>query len=162
MTIALRRDVSQSFEDGLHVRSAIPEDLPELLSLLCQLHEEDSPADPEQLRATFVEMLAAPARVILIAVRAGAVVGTLDLSVVANLTHRGRPWADVENVVVDAAHRRQGVGAALIAVAAELARELGCYKLQLLSRADRLAAHALYERTGFTAPVHGYRRYLDP
>jgi ribosomal protein S18 acetylase RimI-like enzyme len=160
--IELRGDLSRSFADGLLVRSARSEDLPELVSLLGQLHAEDAPPDMERLSATFAQMLATPARAVLVACVGEALVGTLDLEVVANLTHGGRPWAGIENVVVDAAYRRRGVGRALAEVAVELAREAGCYKLQLLSREDRQAAHALYEASGFDVRVRGFRRYLEP
>lgn len=96
-----------------------------------------------------------------IASRDGAIVGTLDLFVMANLTRNGRHWAGIENVVVDVAHRPQGIGGALMGVAADIARTAGCYKLQLVSHRKRDAAHTLYTHTGFTAPVRGYRRYLE-
>jgi GNAT superfamily N-acetyltransferase len=67
----------------------------------------------------------------------------------------------VENVVVTAGHRRAGVGAALLRAAVTMAREAGCYKVQLLSRAERRAAHAFYESRGFRAVAQGYRLYLD-
>lgn len=71
---------------------------------------------------------------------------------------RGRSFMLVENVVVGQAHRRQGVGAALLAAASDLARSAGCYKAQLLPRADRTGAHAFYEACGFTPSAQGYRR----
>lgn len=79
---------------------------------------------------------------------------------IRNLTHDGRPYALVENVVVDAAERGRGVGGALMEAAVTRAAEAGCYKLQLISRDGRSEAHAFYERAGFTASAQGYRRYL--
>jgi GNAT superfamily N-acetyltransferase len=154
--------ISRSFDDGLVVRSAVAEDLAELLALLSQLHEHDAPQTvTDELSATFAEILAESSRVLLVACRDGAIVGTLDLLVVANLTRGGRPWAGIENVVVDAACRRRGVGRALLEVAADVAREAGCTKLQLVSHDRRgAAADELYRWSGFSAPVRGYRRYL--
>ncbi len=159
----LAHDISESFDDGLLVRRAGAADLAELLVLFSQLHEGEPPEPvDEQLSATFAEILAAwSTRAILVACRDGALVGTLDLLVVANLTRGGRPWASIENVVVDAACRRQGIGQALLAVAVDLARETGCSKLQLISREERAGAHELYIGAGFTAPVRGFRRYLE-
>ncbi len=159
--IELPHDFSRRVDRGLLVRAAVAEDLPALLTLLSQLHDETAGPRLTRLETTFAEMLASPARLVLVACREDRIVGTLDLCMVANLTHGGRPWAGIENVVVDAEHRRRGVGTALVDVAAEVAREAGCYKLQLLSREDREDAHALYERTGFNAPVRGFRRYLE-
>jgi ribosomal protein S18 acetylase RimI-like enzyme len=142
------------------VRCAAREDLPELLSLLSQLSLETM-RPPEELSATFAEMLASRTRLILVACIDDALVGTLDLSLMANLTHAGRPWADIENVVIDERHRRRGIASALMDVAVELAQAAGCYKLQLISGVHRQDAHALYERYGFDLPVRGFRRYLE-
>jgi GNAT superfamily N-acetyltransferase len=65
----------------------------------------------------------------------------------------------VENVVVDHAHRRQGVGAALLEAAAALGRSAGCYKLQL--SADDVNAYAFYEEAGWEHAARTYKRYLD-
>jgi GNAT superfamily N-acetyltransferase len=154
-------EVSVELGAGLLVRRAKADDLEELLALLGQLHEEEPRQRvTEHLTATFAEILASRTRAILVACRDGAIVGTLDLLVVANITRGGRPWAGIENVVVDTASRRQGAGGALLAVAVDLAREAGCSKLQLVSNEGREAAHGLYLGAGFTAPVRGFRRYL--
>jgi GNAT superfamily N-acetyltransferase len=161
--VEIPSNISQRFDDGvLVVRRAESDDLPELLALLSQLHEEETPPlANEDLTATFAEILESQARAILIASCGDTIVGTLDLFVMANLTRGGRPWAGVENFVVNPAHRRQGIGAALMAVAADIARAAGCYKLQLVSHHKRDAAHELYTHSGFTAPARGYRRYLE-
>lgn len=161
--IEIPSDISQRFDDGLVVRRAESDDLPGLLALLSQLHEEEMspPLADEDLTSTFAEILMSQTRAVLIASCGDGIVGTLDLFVMANLTRGGRPWAGIENFVVDEAHRRQGIGAALITVAADIARAAGCYKLQLVSHHKRDAAHELYTRSGFTAPVRGYRRYLE-
>lgn len=159
----LPTDVAAAFDGELLVRRAGVEDLPQLMALLSQLHEEEAPKPVDEgLRATFAGILASwRSRAILVACLDGALVGTLDLLVVSNLTRSGRPWASIENVVVEAACRRRGIGRALLGVAVELAREAGCSKLQLISREERGAAHELYVGAGFTAPVRGFRRYLE-
>lgn len=159
--IELPRSISRRFDDGREVRRATLRDLPAVLTLLSQMHENDAPLRPDQeTAATFAEILALPARAILVAVRDGVVVGTLDLFVMANLTRGGRPWAGIENIVVDAEHRQQRIGLALMKVALDAAEETGCYKVQLVSHDRRDAAHTLYTRAEFDAPVQGYRRYL--
>jgi GNAT superfamily N-acetyltransferase len=81
--------------------------------------------------------------------------------VVPNLTHRGEPWAIVENVIVASAARRTGVGRALMARLIELARAAGCYKLQLLSGKHRAEAHAFYRSMGLDAVAEGFKIYFD-
>ncbi len=97
---------------------------------------------------------------ILLAVPDGHPAGTLELLIVEGITRGGRPWAQVENVVVDTAHRRRGIGAALMEAALGIAREAGCAKVQLVSNERRGPAHAMYRAAGFSAPVVGFRRYL--
>src|ERR671917_1750079 len=52
-------------------------------------------------------------------------------------------------LVVDAAARGSGVGAALVRASVDLARGDGCTMVRLSSQEDMLAAHRLYERLGF-------------
>jgi hypothetical protein len=54
------------------------------------------------------------------------VVGTVDLTVMANMAHRGEPYLLVENVVVDHARRRDGLRAASLEVAAALGLAADC------------------------------------
>jgi GNAT superfamily N-acetyltransferase len=152
----------------VRVRAAERGDLDELLALLSQLHEDEPPhLATAELAACYESILATPGRTILVAVRDGdgegeGLLGTLDISVSENLTHGGRPWADLEKVVVDRDHRRAGVGAALLDAAMALAREADCYKVQLLSRGERGDAHTFYEAQGFEGSARGFRRYFGP
>jgi len=157
--IELPQNISRTNPNGLQIRSARHEDFPAVFSVLSQMHKEAS-LDEDSSETAFCEILESPSRVILVAVESGTVVATLDLFIMANMTRGGRPWAGIENLVVDAEHRRAGIGKALMEVAVDLAREQGCYKLQLVSHQRRNVAHDLYRQIGFDAPVHGYRRYL--
>lgn len=90
----------------------------------------------------------------------GEVLGTLQLTIIPNLSHGAAPWANIENMVVDARARRSGVGAALIEEAAERARASGCYKMSLTSRVERADAHRFYRSHGFEVRHHGFSRYF--
>ncbi|MCH8994292.1 MAG: GNAT family N-acetyltransferase [Chloroflexi bacterium] len=57
-----------------------------------------------------------------------------------------RTW--LQDLVVDRAARSGGVGKALLAAAADWARERGCTHLVLSSGWDRKDAHRFYEREG--------------
>ena len=46
--------------------------------------------------------------------------------------------------------------------AIERARELGCYRVQLTSKAARTDAHRFYERLGFVPSHVGYKMPLAP
>jgi len=147
--------------DGTVIRQAEAKDLSQLLELLHQLHTDDALlTDTSQVRAVYEQMCSDDRRSTLVAARKNRLVGTLDFFVLDNLTRGGRPWGGIENLVVDASERRHGYGRALIVKTVDLAVRLGCYKIQLVSHASRYAAHELYSRTGFDAPVRGYRLYL--
>jgi ribosomal protein S18 acetylase RimI-like enzyme len=91
----------------------------------------------------------------------GDVVGTADLVVVPNLTHRGEPWAVLENVIVTSSHQRMGVGSALLEHLIDVARAARCCKIQLLSGKHRTWAHEFYESMGFEAVAEGFKLYFD-
>lgn len=144
----------------LLVRPAGAADLAALTALLAELHPDD-PALPAEVAArTWRAIEAQPGRAVLVAERDGRLAGTVDCIVVPNLTRAARPFMLVENVVVGAAHRRAGVGSALFAAVVAVARDSGCYKIQLMSAAQRGPAHSFYVACGFTASAQGFRRYL--
>ncbi len=148
----------------LIVRPAIPADLPALLDLYAELagtRSEALPARGSTAAEVFDQILSHPGRTVLVAAQGPRLVGTAEVLVAANLTHGGRPWALVESVVVAEEARRLGVGAALLETATAIARDAGCYRMQLVSRDERKEAHAFYRRIGFEASAQGFRRYLD-
>ncbi|WP_261559344.1 GNAT family N-acetyltransferase [Frankia tisae] len=148
---------------SLRIRPAVTDDLPALLELYRQLARfpvGSLPTDPAVAGPVLARILTDPARWLLVAEAGDRVVGTADLVIIANLTHGSRPWAIVENMVVDARTRRCGVGEALMTHVLDTARAANCYKVQLLSRNDRSEAHAFYAAVGFTQSAAGFRIYL--
>jgi GNAT superfamily N-acetyltransferase len=150
--------------DETVIRRASPSDLGALLSLYEELAGAKITAvggDQASSEPLCAEILADPRRTLLVAVRGDQLLGTADLLIVPNLTHRGKPWAIVENVIVAASARRTGVGRALMEYLIELAREAGCYKLQLVSGKHRIEAHAFYRSMGLDAVAEGFKIYFD-
>jgi ribosomal protein S18 acetylase RimI-like enzyme len=147
----------------VEVREAASADLDAVLELYVQLAEsrpESQPVLRPEAEGLFRTMTAQPGRTLLVAVAGDAIVGTADMLVVSNLTHHGMAWAIVENVVVDNARRRAGVGRALMDELVSRCRQAGCYKIQLLSRKHRQSAHVFYENLGFERSAEGFRLYL--
>ncbi len=147
--------------DGLEVRPAQPADLDALLVLYGQLADQRAVAPTDEIRQALGQMVAASFVNLLVADRRGEVVGTVELVVVPNVTHGGRPWAQLENMVVGEDVRGLGIGRALLQRCAEIARDHNCYKIQLQSANHRTPAHRFYEAFGFTASSAGYRWYLS-
>ena len=145
----------------LRIRPASREDLPRLMGLLLELHDRSAgeALAPEASRA-WEQILGSFGRTVLVAEYGDDLVGSADLLVVSNLTHDAAPWAIVENVVVVRERRRQGIGRALMVEAIGRAKAAGCYKVQLLSRLDRVEAHDFYVALGFERLAEGFRLYF--
>jgi GNAT superfamily N-acetyltransferase len=147
---------------GARVRDATEADLPRLVELLAQLstdtpREELGPPLPERYRAAFRAIETAPGQRVFVVEAQGRVVGSAMLVIAPNLTHQGRPFALVENVVVDATERSSGYGELLMHHALDAARAAGCYKLVLTSNKLRKDAHRFYKRLGMEATSEGFR-----
>ena len=86
------------------------------------------------------------ANTVLVAYLDGDIVGTLTVVTFPLLSGRR---ARIEDVIVDAAARGQGIAQALTAKAIEIATNQGCRTVDLTSRPSREAANRLYEKAGF-------------
>jgi N-acetylglutamate synthase-like GNAT family acetyltransferase len=146
------------------VREATEADLPRVLELLDQLplspdaeHEDLRSPVAEAYRAAYREIAASSKHRLLVVEVHGRIAGTAALIIIPNLSHRGRPWAVVENVVVDEAERGKRYGELLMQRALAIAKEAGCYKLTLTSSKARADAHRFYQRLGFRATHEGFR-----
>lgn len=142
------------------VREAGAADFAALLRLLDQMYEGmyrgREHAHEGDIRALYDASLADRDQRVLVAEDGGRLVGSAHVMV---LRHIGRSLprsAVVEGVVVDPAYRRKGVGAALMRMAADVAREAGCYKLALTSNLARTGAHRFYSRLGWKRTHYGY------
>jgi len=69
---------------------------------------------------------------------------------------------EVENIVVDRAVRRQGIGAALIRELAVRAKEKGALRFHLEVRASNTPAIALYQKLGFVETTRRRGYYQNP
>jgi GNAT superfamily N-acetyltransferase len=97
---------------------------------------------------------------VLVAVVDNEVVGICQLIVFPHFQHTGGWCAELETVHVRSDLRSHGIGAQLLAAAEELARNEGCYRVQLTSRHVRHDAHRFYETQGFVATSQGFKKLL--
>lgn len=149
---------------SFQVREAEQRDLEQLLGLYRELAEGDAaraPVAADASRGVFTAIASDRTRHLCVATDGDDVVGAAELIVVANLTHRARPWAVIENVIVSQAIRGNGAGTALIQHLIDIARASGCYKVQLHSGKQRSDAHRLYRRVGFEPVAEGFKLYFD-
>lgn len=136
----------------LSIRKAVPADA-EALSELYLHHLTETPPGPPQDLRLWREKLARfagdPRYHLLVGEADGAVISTVTLVIVENLTHGMRPYALIENVVTHRAHRGKHCAAALMQRACAIAAENGCYKVMLLTGSTQESTLRFYERCGF-------------
>jgi len=120
----------------------------------------EDPADQEPYLAAFEVIDADPHQFLAVARRDGRVVGTLQLTFLPGLSHRGATRAQVEAVRVHADERGSGLGSEMMAWAESEARGRGAAMLQLTSDAARDDAHRFYGRLGYTASHVGFKKRL--
>ncbi|MGW3358801.1 N-acetyltransferase family protein [Streptomyces bungoensis] len=147
----------------LEIRRATAEDLPAIVGMLADdplgaLRE--SPDDLTPYVAALERLNADPNQRLVVAVREGQVVGTLQLTVIPGLSRKGATRSIVEGVRVHADERGGGLGTRLIEWAIEESRRQNCQLVQLTSDNSRTDAHRFYERLGFTASHVGFKLQL--
>lgn len=140
------------------VRLATIADLARLRELHHQLYPEYEATDALTAEENWKTISETPGHFVYVAEMNSIVVGAVDVVVLANMAHRGQPYLLVENVIVDSAHRRRGLGRVLLDAAFEHARSAGCYKLQL--SAEDLDAFTFYEAAGWQHTARTYKRYV--
>lgn len=149
---------------SFRIREAEQRDLGQLLGLYRELADGDPARVPSDAGASldvFTAIANDRSRHLCVATDGAHVVGAAELIVVSNLTHQGRPWAVIENVIVSEAVRGCGAGTALLEHLIDIARDSGCYKVQLHSGKQRVDAHRLYRRVGFGPVAEGFKLYFD-
>ncbi|MFB7912119.1 GNAT family N-acetyltransferase [Kitasatospora sp. NPDC056076] len=147
----------------LTIRRAGEGDLPAIVAMLADDPlgaTRESPDDLTPYRTAFTRIDRDPHQHLVVAERAGRVVGTLQLTVIPGLSRAGGTRTIIEGVRIHADERGSGLGTELIEWAVERSRELGADLVQLTSDATRTDAHRFYERLGFTASHLGFKRQL--
>jgi L-amino acid N-acyltransferase YncA len=180
MTVDLRMDLAELADEaaelggdmsahdgtaGTIVREATRADLPAVLLTLGYLSSDEGPRVPvpitDAAMEAWREIEATPGRSVLVAETNGAVTGSVDLSVVPNLSRDASPYAIVENLALLPSARGGEVSRELLRRAIDLARAAGCYMVQLTASPYDAAAHALFQSLGFLPTATGFRLYLD-
>ncbi|RKS92887.1 acetyltransferase (GNAT) family protein [Microbacterium sp. AG790] len=153
--------------DEITIRRARTDDVRRLMELL-----SDDPisasrgdiaddSDGPVYAAALERIIADAANDLVVAVDAhGAVVGTLQLTLIPGMARRGSTRLLVEAVRVASAQR--GAGAMMQWVTERAAVDLGADLVQLTSDAARVDAHRFYERIGFVGSHVGFKYRVRP
>ncbi|MFD0416519.1 GNAT family N-acetyltransferase [Streptomyces sp. NPDC127108] len=147
----------------LEIRPAVPDDIPAIVAMLADDPlgaQRESPDDLTPYLAAFQRLAEDPNQNLVVAVREGRVVGTLQLTIVPGLSRKGAVRSIIEAVRVHADERGSGLGTRFIEWAVDESRRQGCQLVQLTSDVKRTDAHRFYERLGFTASHVGFKLQL--
>src|SRR5580700_7450621 len=98
---------------------------------------------------------------VLVAEVEGEVVGVLQVIIFQHFQHAGGWCAEIESVHVRSDLRSRGIGGQMLAAAEEIARERGCYRIQLTSRNVRVDAHRFYLAHGYGQTSQGFKKFFD-
>jgi ribosomal protein S18 acetylase RimI-like enzyme len=142
------------------VRRAREDDLAAIVRLLADdrlgATREDE-ADLTAYRSGLAAIDADPNQLLVVLDDDGEVVGTLQLTFIPGISHRGAWRAQVEGVRVASDRRGSGLGSRLMEWVAQESRRRGCRVVQLTTNKSRTGAHRFYERLGFVASHEGYK-----
>lgn len=133
----------------MEIREARESDLAGLLRLYTYLGKELP--DPEESRVEEIwrRIMGDPNHHVLVRDDSGELRAACVLVIVPNLTHGGRPYALIENVVTDAGYRRRGYATAVLNAAKDIAVREGCYKLMLMTGSKLESTLRFYEKAGY-------------
>ncbi|MFF1440914.1 GNAT family N-acetyltransferase [Streptomyces sp. NPDC058295] len=147
----------------LEIRAGVAEDIPAIVGMLADDPlgaQRESPDDLSPYLTALERLTADPNQRLVVAVREGQVVGTLQLTIVPGLSRRGSTRSIIEGVRVHADERGSGLGTRFIEWAIEESRRENCQLVQLTSDSTRTDAHRFYERLGFVASHVGFKLQL--
>jgi GNAT superfamily N-acetyltransferase len=143
--------------DNLVIRIATPEDALELARLNAAFNCVQEP--PERLTARLVDPRCVETPII--AAVEGRAVGFACLRLVPALCYEST-YAELTELFVEKARRRQGIGRALVAYAERLARDSGAEELVLLTGLGNADGQAFYRALGYADWELAMRRRFEP
>jgi GNAT superfamily N-acetyltransferase len=147
----------------LEIRPVTADDIPAIVAMLADDPlgaQRESPDELTPYLAALERLTTDPNQHLVVAVREGRVVGTLQLTIIPGLSRRGSTRSIIEGVRIHADERGSGLGTWLVEWAIEESRHQDCQLVQLTSDNTRTDAHRFYERLGFTASHLGFKLQL--
>lgn len=127
----------------LHIREAAADDVAALADLATQL---GYPSQPEEMSRRLTA-LQSERSVVLVALEGSQIVGLVQVSIEPTVLVEAR--ATIDALVVDEAHRGEGIGSALVDAAESWAVDRGCLLICVRSNITREGAHTFYKKLGY-------------
>ena len=142
------------------IRRLAEEDIQSLALLYTQFWGVES--DCVKMKKKFAELRGNPRYAIFCATADGYVVGSIMGILCDEIYGDCRPFLLMEDLIVDQAYRRRGIGKALVAELEDFAREHDCSQIQFITETHRQDAVAFYASLGFDTTKHvGFKKTLS-
>jgi ribosomal protein S18 acetylase RimI-like enzyme len=144
----------------MKVTALAEQDLPDLARLYRQFRGEQSLL--EDMRKTFRRLQKNPDYTLLGVREGGRLVGSVMGIRCEELYGHCRPFMVVEDMIVDRAHRRRGIGSELMRAIEQEAVRHDCSYIMLVTDATRRQALGFYERLGYHPDRYrACKKYLE-
>ena len=148
----------------MKLTKAIHSDISELIALLKSLfeQEEEFEPNPEAQRKALSKIILDPKiGIILVARDDEKILGMINL-LFTESTALGSKVAILEDMVVQAQSRGEGIGSKLIDYAISEAKKEGCKRITVLADIENTKAQSFYQNKGFVkSKMMPYRLLLD-
>ena len=134
------------------IKKATPADVESIYDLYQNHLTANPPREPQDMnvwRERIAQFMSNPFYHLFVGDVEGLIVSIVTLIVIDNLTHNLRPYAVIENVVTHADYRGKHYAATLMNRASEIAKDLDCYKIMLLTGSKKDSTLKFYEKCGF-------------
>ena len=135
------------------IRVADINDLPGVLKLYQELRPLDPVLDDDVAKQQWAEMINDSRTFVVVAQIDGELASTCALGINKSIANGAKPFAIIEHVITANNFRRQGLSKQVLEFAISLAWQNNCCKVMLLSGAQLIAAHAVYQSVGFKGDV---------
>ena len=123
----------------------------QLLQLHTHLHETTVPEETEYLKQTWQTIMQDSNHHIIVKIVDGQIVSSCVCVIIPNLTRGVRPYAFIENVVTHKDYRGKGYAKECLNFAKEIAKQMNCYKMMLLTGAKEEATLNFYKNAGYNS-----------
>jgi GNAT superfamily N-acetyltransferase len=148
---------SRADKPGFRIRPATANDAAKIAGLLAVLGYV---ASREDVGRRLERLLGRPDRGVLLAEGDGGPIALASYQII-DLLEREKPQCRVTALVTDHAHRRQGAATALIGAVESIARDRGCFRLEVTTRPRRAGALEFYATHGFNERPYRLVKPLD-
>ncbi len=141
----------------LTVREVIESELQQVLLLIDHYDRPGAPHPSKEKQVTILKAIQNTGGCVVGGFLDERLIATCTLNMCANLSWSGRPYAVIENVIVDEKERSRGYGKSVLKYAVNKAKQIGCYKVVLMTGSKQSSVLSFYQSVGFSADKTGFQ-----